>query len=385
MLTAMTGYSQSTTQRNSVNEGTPGQTMVAKGEIDQQILTQEIRINYESDSLKWVAGAYASKEDLDAWRSSQRSRYSESKSSADITNLAIFGELSYELIPNWRTIIGGRIDSIDKKQYAFSAVNGTVSSDTSNSFDDLVFIPKLGIEHELNKNNTLSLIYQKGYRAGGSGVRSTDDFVYSYAPEKTNNLELSWRGSFLQNRLNIAANVFHQNWQDQQVSVRFDPNARGSGYIVNAGESESSGVEVDVSYVASDSLNVYAAVGLLQTEFKDFIISNENYKGKSFANAPETSIALGFNWGHQTGWFGSGSAKYVSSAISRLEGVDSLVTLEPHTTVDAKAGYAWKNTKLTAYAINMFDEEFFTYEFGPNSLATLGVRREIGARIDYEF
>jgi outer membrane receptor protein involved in Fe transport len=386
MLTTMTGLSQSTTKRDSINEGTPGESMVTQGAFDQQILAQEVRLNYDSGLLRWVAGAYAAKEENDAWRNSRRSSYQQSTNSADITNLALFGDFSYEFISDWRVLAGSRVDYIDKKQHAFFAVDGTVSSDTSNSFDDLVFIPKLGIEHQLNENNTLSLIYQEGYRAGGSGIRSTDGFVYSYDPEETQNLELSWRGSFLQDRLDVTANIFYQKWQDQQVEIRFDPGVGASGYVVNAGESESYGMEANVNYVASDMLNIYAAVGLLKTEFKDFIISTENYKGLSFANAPETSIALGFHWGNGSGWFGGGSAKYVSSSTSRLEGgVDSLVTLKSHTTVDAEAGYAWGKTKLTAYAINVFDEEFFTYEFGPNSLATLGERREIGMRLDYAF
>ncbi len=386
VLTAMTGLSQSTTERNSINEGTSGETMVTQGAFDEQTLTQEVRINYDSGPMQWVAGAYFAKDKNDAWRNSRRANFTQSTDSSDIINLALFGDLSYEFIPDWRVLVGSRVDHIDKNQEAFFAVDGIVSSEISTSFDDLVFIPKLGVEHQLNENNTLSLVYQEGYRSGGSGIRSTDGFVYSYDPEETRNLELSWRGSFLQNRLDVTTNVFYQDWQDQQVEIRFDPGVGASGYIVNAGESESYGMEVDVNYLASNMLNIYAAVGLLRTEFKDFIIREENYEGLPFANAPETSIALGFHWGDVIGWFGAGSAKYVSSSVSRLEGgVDSLVTLESYRTVDAKFGYSWKKTKLTAYAINMFDEEFFTYEFGPNALATLGERREIGVRLDYAF
>jgi len=42
-------------------------------------------------------------------------------------------------------------------------------------------------------------------------------------------------------------------------------------------------------------------------------------------------------------------------------------------------------TKLTAYAINMFNEAFSTYDFNRNSLATLEERREIDLRLDYAF
>ena len=72
--------------------------------------------------------------------------------------------------------------------------------------------------------------------------------------------------------------------------------------------------------------------------------------------------------------------------MSRLEqGTARPVDLSSYTTVDAEFGYQWDKTRLTAYATNLFDKEYFVYEAGPGVLATLGDRREVGLRLDYRF
>ena len=190
----------------------------------------------------------------------------------------------------------------------------------------------------------------------------------------------------MEDRLGVSANVFYQEWDSQQIEIREDPLDFSTSYIANAGQSTSYGAEIEVSYFATERLEVYGGLGLLHTEFEEFQIGNDDFSGLPFPSAPEQSLALGFRWGEATGWFGTGSMKVVSSSTSRLEqGLVRPETLEGYTTVDASAGYAWEQVKLTAYATNLFDEEYFEYEYGPDSLATLGDRREVGIRFDYTF
>ena len=98
-------------------------------------------------------------------------------------------------------------------------------------------------------------------------------------------------------------------------------------------------------------------------------------------------VALGARWGGDTGLFAIGNVKFTGSSMSRLEtGVAQPEKLGSYTTVDVSVGYAWDNgARLTLYATNLFDTEYFTYENGPGVLATLGDRREIGTRFDYRF
>lgn len=388
-LTALTGISRSVTDRDSINYGTENEFFQTTGQFTQKTISQELRLNYDDAAgLKWVAGLYAGRSDNDAWRESQLFTFDQSRNEADITNVALFGEATWEFAPGWSVIGGGRIDWIRQKQTAWVASNGTVTADNSSRFEDTVFLPKLGLEYAFDDRQTVSLIYQEGYRPGGSAILAESGTVYDYDAEYAKNLELAWRGSFMDDRLVLAANVFYQDWRDQQVEVLVDPaNPSGDSYIANAGKSESHGAELELAWAATDELSLFSSVGLLKTKFKDFDLAGYgDYSGLPFPNAPEQSVAVGFRWTGADGFFGAASAKYTGSSMSRLEqGTARPVDLSSYTTVDAEFGYQWNDTRLTAYANNLFDREYFVYEAGPGVLATLGDRREVGLRLDHRF
>lgn len=385
-LTAMTGWTRSLTERHSINEGTPGEVLTTDGAFTQRLLSQELRLNYDDGRLRWVAGGYVARETQSAFRNQMLTGYTETRNSATITNAALFGEANYEFAPGWRAIAGGRLDRITQDQDAFVRYDGAVTTDSSNDYSDTVFIPKLGLSYEFGAGHSLSLILQQGYRPGGSGIYALDGSQYSYDAEWTRNIELAWRGRFMDDRLRVAANVFHQQWNDQQVELRRDPANYLTSFVTNAGESESYGAEVELAYAATDMLDITASVGLLHTEFKDFTVGFDDFTGLAFPGAPARNVAIGLAWGADSGWFANGLLRWQSSSLSRLEGgVPRPVRLGGHATVDLAGGYAWDGARLTAYATNLFDKEYLVYEYGPGALATLGDRREVGLRLDYRF
>lgn len=383
-LTAQSGWTRSLTKRRSINEGTAGEFLTVDGEFDQSILAQEIRLNHDSGALRWVTGAYAAREEQRAFRDQQLLALDQTRNGAEITNLALFGETSWEFVTDWRVIVGGRVDSVRQRQSAFYAQNGAMVSDTRSGFDDVALLPKLGLEHSFVGNQRVSLIYREGYRPGGAGTQASTGAEYEYKPENARNIELSWQGRFADNRLALTATAFHQDWQDQQVELWENPIDPNSSKVVNAGKSVSYGAELEASYAATRELQIYTAIGLLRTEFKDFQVGASDYSGRPFPGAPKFNATLGFRYGHDTGWLASGNIAHASRSMSRLQ--QNLTTLDGHTTVDASLGYGWHNgVRLTAYAANLFDEEYFKYEDGPGVMATLGDRREAGLRLDYRF
>lgn len=404
-MTAQTGYSRSVTENPSVNLGTAGEVYTRDGEFEQKLLTQEFRLNYDAGALRAVGGLYFGREDQDSFYDATLpnadqtdpnflvAQRTQTTNSATITNTALFGEVEYEFSPQWRVIAGGRIDHIKQEQSSTLQVSNpyrpdiaTVTGSSSNDFSDTVFIPKLGVKYDLGTDQSLALIYQEGYRPGGSGIYAADGSQYEYDAERAKNLELSWRGRFMEDRLKVAANVFYQKWDNQQIELWRVPGNSLTSYIANAGESKSYGAEVELAYAATDMLDITASLGLLQTEFEEFKVGNDDFTGLDFPGAPSSNLALGFEWGADTGWFASGLWRMQSSSLSRLEtGVAKPVELSGYGTVDLAAGYAWDNAKVTAYATNLFDKEYFTYESGPGALATVGQRREVGLRLSTSF
>lgn len=385
-LTSMTGYSKNTTDRDSINVGTRGETMTVRGSFEQELVSQEFRLSYDEGPWRGVVGYYVAQEKQEAWRRQQIANLDKSRNHATIVNQAAFGEVSYEFLPGFRVIGGGRIDYTRQETDAFFKRNGVVTTDLSTWYDDTVFIPKVGVEYDITPTQTVALVYQQGYRPGGEAVRSTDGWRYSYEPEWTHVIEASYRARLLDGRARIAANAFYQEWDDQQIEIRSDPASGASSYIANAGKSTSYGAEIEGSYQATERLNLFTSIGLLHTEFDDFWIGDTDYSGLPFPAAPEQSIAIGYYWGRDTGFFSAGNVKYTGSFMSRIEaGVPDPIDLDAYTTVDLSVGYAWDRVRATLYATNLFDEQYFTYEYGPNSLATVGDGRQIGLRLNYAF
>ena len=96
---------------------------VAEGFEDQTYVTQEFRLNFNSDRLQWVAGLYGAYEssEIDQVTTNFFSggRLDISRPSSQTRNVAVFGEASYEFVPTWRATVGGRLDYETQEQNFF--------------------------------------------------------------------------------------------------------------------------------------------------------------------------------------------------------------------------------------------------------------------------
>ncbi|WP_216665332.1 TonB-dependent receptor [Pseudoruegeria sp. HB172150] len=392
-FTAQTGWTSSLTDRRSINVGTDpslyidfGEFLEGQGEFKQEIFSQEFRLNYDDGAgMRWVAGVYGALENNSSWRDYQQLTFDQSRNTSDVTNLAAFGEITYEFAPGWSVIAGGRVDYYKQEQTALFSSDFVTITDTETTFEDTVFIPKIGLAYEFANDQTVSLVYQEGYRPGGAGVRASDGAYFSYDAETARNLELTHRGTLMDGALTVSTSVFYQDWDNQQVEIYAESGNPVSGYIANAGKSESFGAELELDYAYNDRLNLFASAGLLHTEFTDFVLPSIDYTGESFPGAPEQSLTLGYRWGADTGWFHGATVTHVGQFLSTLSQDSLPIMNDSYTLVDLQAGYAWDQASLTVYANNVLDEGYFVNESGPGSQAVLGDRREIGVRLDYRF
>ena len=179
-LTSLTGFTHSFVDRPSVNEGTPGESNILAGDRTDLQATQEVRLNYEGDRWRWVGGLYAAYEDLDAHfdRRSFDFRDDRSRSAQQTTNLAVFGEVTYEFVPTWKATLGGRLDYTTQETSEFfsrAQPLGTapvVLTDFTAEFDEVNFLPKVGISKDFREFHTAGFTYSQGFRTGGVGLRS---------------------------------------------------------------------------------------------------------------------------------------------------------------------------------------------------------------------
>ncbi|MEM9179729.1 MAG: TonB-dependent receptor [Pseudomonadota bacterium] len=148
----------------------------------------------------------------------------------------------------------------------------------SPSFD--AFLPKFGIGWDIDDKRSLNFVVQRGYRTGGVGINSATASSYTFDAEFTWNYELSFRSQWLDDRLTLNANAFFNDWTDQQVNIQLSAN-QFDVETQNAGASEVYGFEIETEYEINDEFNVYASIGVAESEFNEFcaFTTIENFTG----------------------------------------------------------------------------------------------------------
>jgi outer membrane receptor protein involved in Fe transport len=311
-----------------------------------------------------------------------------SRSGDESVNVALFGEIDYEFTPNWRMIVGGRLDHTDQDNTNYFTRNGVIRTNQTTGFNELVLLPKLGLIQELSPNETIGYTIQQGFRNGGAGVQTSSGNMYTYKPEYLWNYELSYKGSFQDNRLLLSANIFYSDWKDQQVEISETSGNPQTNYITNAGNSTLKGFELEGRYRVTDALSTFAAIGFVDTEFKDFHNATlGDLSGYPFPEAPEWTLALGASYKHSSGFFVGGDVKHISSYLARF-GSAPQEYLDSYTIANAQLGYRAANWDITLWAENLFDKEYFIYNDATPAgdvAATLGKERIIGLTLTASF
>lgn len=379
----------------SINEGTPGEIFVTRATQDQKLWTQEARLNYDSaGNLQWVLGVYVAGEDqvTDQRRSvpSGGGRTDFVHRGVETFNAALFGEATWRFASSWKVVAGGRFDYTDTDmEYAarrdfFNPALADIGGGSSASDSESTFLPKVGLIWEFAAAQSLGVTAQRGFRNGGVAIDTTDLSSYTFDPEYTWTGELSYRSKWQDGDLVLNANLFYTDWTDQQVEAQLIPGDFTSQITLNAGESHIYGAELEASYAITRGFDAFLSVGYLQTKFDEFVSQVGDFSGFAFPEAPEWTVALGFEYQHPSGLFGGFDGRKVSRYLAR-----DIQNAPPDYVGDYFVGnvrFGWRNEKwsVTAFSDNVFDEEYFVYRevLGTfDCCGTLGNRRVSGVTL----
>ncbi|MEM8685710.1 MAG: TonB-dependent receptor [Pseudomonadota bacterium] len=289
-----------------------------------------------------------------------------------VENYAVYGEGRIKLAGPFDLILGARLDQEDQKR------RGTLFGIPSLDFDasSEAFLPMGGILVHFSDDITLGATVRTGYQAGGAGASFvTPGAFFRFDEEHITTGELSFRGRFIEDRLQINANAFYSKIDDFQAASFVGPFLDS---ITNIDKAHSIGLELEAEFLVNEQLTLFGGIGLLETEIDQGTVSGQNVSGQELPYAPSFSGRFGFNYVSDTGFsFGA--------TLNHVGGYDNFVpnnaALESgdYTTVDLKAAYkANANLEVFAFANNVFDESYqlralTTGDFVPGTPATLGI------------
>lgn len=292
---------------------------------------------------------------------------------------AIYGEGNYRFSDRWNLTGGARVER-ESQQRDFSLFSrgkwNRAQLDNSKTFT----LPKLVLQYHPAQHTTLSASARQGYNAGGGALNSMTNQYYYFDSETVNTFELSSRSVLAGGDISLSANLFWNDFSDYQA-------LSSTRTITNIDAAHSYGLELELTSMLGDDVQLHAGLGLLRSEIDRAPIGFASAVGNELNSAPSTSASLGFTWWLSDAWQLDLNSNYVGEFYGDLNNTAER-TAGDYVLTRLSAGYHGDSWQLTAFVNNAFDEYGVT-SHDPASWAYVNgyiamvAPRTVGASVTY--
>lgn len=286
---------------------------------DDEQTSHELQLNNFGDSYKFVSGLYY----YDGESCGQFEAILEVLGNAlgapgltrevsgcnNSTSTAIYAQMTYDFSDKWSMTAGARYTK-DKKEanvnngLVFDTVypesgwlpgyvrpSGDLVPEVLNDEEDWAkFTPRIGVEYQADDDLMFFASFAQGFKSGTFNPRATTAEPAA-DPEEVDSFELGMKSEWLENRLRANVTLFSLDHKNRQyISVlpgetAADLNQR----LGNIGQSDATGIEAEITYLATENLMLSASLGTIDAEFKEVIDYDEN--GNPFDKSDRFTIS----------------------------------------------------------------------------------------------
>ncbi len=413
-IKSITGYREDASTSPIDFDSLPAADLDVPAIYENDQFSQELQLVYEGDRLSGVVGFYYL--DANAFTAFDVALFTtvagltaQTLGDVDTETYSFFGDFTYDLTDTVSISLGGRYTN-DKRTSrvlrttflgGYSDLFGgtgapiSVTSDFlgSETFED--FNPRASISWQPTRDHNLYFTYSQGFKGGGFDPRGQttaapdldgdgdidfdDQFEFlSFEPETVDSYELGWKGSLLDNRLNLSLAGFLGKYDNVQIpgSIGFDGDGDGTnesfiGVTSNAASADVNGIEFEGNALVGrdfagmgSRFSVNWSLGILDAKFNTFIdaFGNDVADQRVFQNTPDITGHMGFNLGvpvaaGMLNFLGSASLR---SEASQFETPNPFLDQESFTLVDASIVYTDDEGRFSigAHVKNLFDVEY---------------------------
>ena len=299
-LVSITAYNTLEKSLTSDADGTPLPIGRTTYNVESEAFSQEIRLSGSTDTMTWITGAFYYDEQKDPLQfvvdeivagAGGNPFGANGDATLDTKSWAVFGQTEFTLSDQLTLIAGLRYTDEQKEL--------TIANDLNNpSLDPATGLPfidkeeideeevtgRIGLDWRPDDDSLVFLSIATGYKSGafntafpipGSSVPSDSETVVNY--------EIGYKTSFLDDSVRFNTSVFYSDYSDlQAVNV---PPGTIAAVVDNVGDADIYGLEVEVTWLASDNLDVMFSLGMLDSE----IDSNNQFDGNEMPYTPSLS------------------------------------------------------------------------------------------------
>lgn len=334
----------------------------------------------------------------------------------DLEQIAVFGELNYQVNEKLSMIVGSRFYDYDETRRFTTGGLFSNSDDQTDSTASDGFTSRVIAKYDLNDTVNLNAQVSQGFRLGGvndplnESLCNTQDLqvfggFQNYEDETLTNYEVGMKSGGRGWSANVSA--FYTDIENLQVTL--DAGSCSSRISFNVPEATTQGLEFELTRQASKNWFVSLAGSLISAEFGSTVLdSNGNVlggvaDGNRLASVPETSFAISSTFEFSEPLLGSdstyiqGSYQFVGDRITQpsdqVAGAGNFqsglpfggaggnesttldLVLNDYSTLNISAGLVYDDYEVLVYVNNLFDENaLLSFDRERGGRARLGYR-----------
>lgn len=253
----------------------------------------------------------------------------------------------------------------------------------------------VGVDWAINDDVMAYVKTSSASRSGGQNLRAMNiETAEPFIEETATDIELGLKSQLFDNMLQVNTALYHTDYEDVQQTVLQNINGVNITQVVNAGEADIDGVEVDFKWLVTDTFMVTGSAGLLNWNFKD--------DASMLPAAPEHEYGLRFNYlvpsemgdfnfdlnySYRGQMFSNSSGgrqsvrEYEALVVKSVELIGARITWDMAAT----------DATVALFGQNLTNEEYYMTGLGINSAiwqstnSTVGAPRTFGIEGTYRF
>jgi len=280
-----------------------------------------MRLTYTGDDLVLILGAFWGNDEV-----STRDNFNAvdlgfgffavgNEYNQETDSAAVFAHSEWEWNENWRLTTGLRYtdeskDFTDAFTFLFPDAlprdggnEVSVFAPVANSYDVSDVSGKIGIDYTGLEDALLYASFNRGFKSGafqGQLTFNPDDLA-GFDEENVHAWEAGFKSRLANNTLRLNGAVFFYDYEDVQIyGPHFDSEVGPLFGILNAGDAEVIGAELELLWRATEGLDIRVGMGLLDTEITRSSLPFVT-EGSELPNAPETNFNINVKYAWNIG------------------------------------------------------------------------------------
>lgn len=220
---------------------------------------------------------------------------------------AVYGELAFELTPQWQASVGGRrFEFRERERVLFDGLFFEGPVPTEQSLDQDGTTLKGGVAYRANENVLLFTNVAEGFRPGGTNSIFTAEIIelcqtdlaalglsappVVFDSDSLWSYELGAKATWLDDRLMTNLTAYYIDWRGMQTAKGLNC---GITFIENTGHAKSRGAELEVAWRIAGWMELFANASYIAAQLTEDVPNVSGEKGEPIPMVPRWTLSAG--------------------------------------------------------------------------------------------